>query len=32
VKKDGKIYTGNSAALAAIAATAPHAATITSNA
>ena len=32
VKKDGKIYTGNSAALAAIAANAPHAAAITSNA
>jgi len=32
VKKDGKIYTGNSAALAAIAANAPQAATITSNA
>jgi hypothetical protein len=31
VKKDGKIYTGNSAALAAIAANAPHAATITPN-
>ena len=32
VKKDGKIYTGNSAALAAIAANSPHAAAITSNA
>jgi len=32
VKKDGKIYTGNSAALAAIAASTPHAAAITSNA
>jgi len=32
VKKDGKIYTGNSAALAAMAANASHAAPITSNA
>ena len=32
VKKDGKIYTGNSVALAAIAANAPHAAAVTSNA
>jgi hypothetical protein len=31
VKKNGKIYTGNSATLAAIAAKAPHAAAITSN-
>ena len=32
VEKDGKIYTGNSAALAAMAANARHAAAITSNA
>ena len=32
VKKDGKLYTGNSAALTAIAANAPHGAAITSNA
>ena len=32
VKKNGKIYTGNSAALAAMAENAPHAAAITSNA
>jgi len=32
VKKDGKLYTGNSTALTAIAANAPHAAAITSNA
>ena len=31
VKKSGKFYTGNSAALAAMAANAPHAAAITSN-
>ena len=31
VKKDGKVYTGNSAALAAMAENAPHAAAITSN-
>ena len=32
VKKHGKIYMGNSAALAAMVANAPHAAAITSNA
>ena len=31
VKKDGKIYTGNAAALATIATNSPHAAAITSN-
>ena len=31
VKKDGKVYTGNSAALAAMSENAPHAATIRSN-
>ena len=31
VKKDGKVYTGNSAALAAMSENAPHAAAITSN-
>ena len=32
VKKDGKIYTGNSASLTAMVANAPHAAAMTSNA
>jgi len=31
VKKNGKVYTGNSAALAAMAENTPHAAAITSN-